>query len=209
MSKPNFNMIDAGLQAVLLLVVAGLMLCAGGFIGWAMLPVVLYSGWNLYRGMKSRGGAHEDERVQQIVAMSGHLSRQIGVLAVLALLGASLLSGRSVRAWAWPITLLLVLTFADAFFRWYFGLRDDADGAAAKSVRLYKIVGAAFVAIWLVGTYFVAGPMLESLGMGWSDVLFAARETPAVVSAAPVLAPAPASTPRRAVRKVRVIENRP
>lgn len=139
-----------------------------------MLRVALYAlvAYGFYRTTT----AHlekQDERALQITRMAGHLTRFCALLTVLTLWLITLPYDRPLRGWVWPTVMVLVLSWPDAFFRWYLGLRAETDGSLGARVWRVASTSALVAALLFFGSQvLVLKHVFESFGYGWTDLFF-------------------------------------
>lgn len=94
---------------------------AGDAASWAVLfPVAVIWGWTLSDAWSRWRAPGEDERVRHLILMSAYLSRQLSVLAFMALL---LL--RPVPFEVLPLAMALVLLASELGARRWLGLHDE------------------------------------------------------------------------------------
>ena len=117
----------------------------------------------------------QDERAQQISRMAGHLTRFCALLTVLTIWVITLPYDRPLRGWVWPTAMLLVLSWPDAFFRWYLGLRRESEGSlGARVLRVALATMGLAGALYIGAQVIVIKDVLSSFGYGWADLFFVA-----------------------------------
>jgi len=159
--KISFKDVDFFFTAALLLVwgasVIGMVvkdpISSVGALGYGVVWVIAaVESWKRWRS------EIEDERVRQIILTSGYLTRQIVVLAVLAIMVWPA-ARESLNSLTWPLLLLALLLLPDLVIRRYLGLKSDElgpePGPLMKSVNrivlavsAVMLVAAAALSVW-------------------------------------------------------------